>query len=68
MTPIGRALMGILTTIVFVVIGVSVLEPEPRLGWVLILLAVLRGGYALWQLREGMQSGYGPPDDDDEAA
>ncbi len=67
MTPIGRALVGILTTVVFVVIGLSILEDAPRLGWFVILLAVIRGGVAAKQLWDGVRSPLGSTDDDEPA-
>jgi len=69
-TPIGRGLVGILTTILFLVIGVSILEDAPPWGWLVILLGVLRGGYAIMQIRAGVQSPLGLTDDDgdDESA
>ncbi|MEO0604182.1 MAG: hypothetical protein AAF211_22285 [Myxococcota bacterium] len=68
MTPIGRSLVGILTTIIFMIVGISILEDVPRLGWFVIALAVLRGGYAIWQFVVGVRSPLGQSVDDDEPA
>ncbi|MEN0062715.1 MAG: hypothetical protein AAGA48_11230 [Myxococcota bacterium] len=66
MSPIGRSLIGVLTTIVFLVVGVSIVEDAPSIGWLVIALGVLRGGAAVWQLREGLRTPWTHGDDSED--
>lgn len=51
MSPRARALIGILTTFFFAVSGGLLVAEQRSLGWVLLGLALLRGFFAVVQIR-----------------
>ncbi|MBX2803126.1 MAG: hypothetical protein KTR31_35930 [Myxococcales bacterium] len=61
MTKRGRAFIGVITTVVFAVLGGTLwAEGQTTLGGVLLVLAALRAALAITQLRDA----FVPADDD----
>lgn len=73
MTPLGRALAGFFLLVMTWLVGFSILEDAPAVGWLLILVGLLRGGYGVAQFVWWWQSGddrppVGPLEADDDAS